>query len=250
MLDSATVTSARYVPVPARTQTNFCCRYVRLSPTPTAPPALHRVSSESIEIVSRRRRLSIFETTRASHSSPTKASTSAGSSPRLKPSSSASSVEKCRVVPLTESVSVGTSTVSAQVPEQLPLAAAVAGREHDSLDGVLLEARHVRVDAPCDLHRLEEAQAARLERVDLRPRPDGRFAELRRVLRRVSSRTRIRVGFESAPRGTDTVRPPSLLVTVCAGGDGFAIASGVGPATTDAEPRSKTMRAARLARVI
>ena len=111
MLDSATVTSARYVPVPARTQTNFCCRYVRLSPTPTAPLALHRVSSLSIEIVSRRRRLSIFETTRASHSSPTKASTSARQQPRLKPSSRARSVEKCRVVPLTESVSVGRSTV-------------------------------------------------------------------------------------------------------------------------------------------
>ena len=183
MLDSATVTSARYVPVPARVQTNFCCRYVRLSPTPTAPPALHRVSSLSIEIVSRRRRLSIFETTRASHSSPTKASTSRGSSPRLKPSSRARSVEKCRVVPLTDERVGRHVDGQVQVPEQLPLAAAVAGCEHDSLDGVLLEARHVGVDASRDLHRLEEAQAARLELVELRPRPDGRVAELRRVLR-------------------------------------------------------------------
>ena len=186
--------------------------------------------------------------TRATHLSPTEASTSTGVSDRLKPSSSESSVEKCRVVPLTASVLPFRRAVRLFRSSHLPLRS--AGCEHDALNRVLREARHASVDPSRDRHRLQEAEAARLELVELRPRPDGRVAELRRILRLVSVRTRIRVAFESAPRGTETVSPPSLLVTVCAGETASRSPLALPAASTDAEPSRTTMRPARLARVI
>ena len=206
MLDSATVTSAR-----VRAGARHGRRRTSAAGTSGCRPRRPRRSRSTASRRCRSRSCRGGDGCRSSrrrarvHSSPTKASTSRGSEPQAEALVEREERREVSRRPADgERVCRRGARSGSSGSSHLPLRSRDASTTPWT---VSFSKPATRVSMPSrDLHRLEEAQAARLERVELRPRPDGRRCAAPVGIAPASASARGSVGFESAPRGTDTAQ--------------------------------------------